>query len=130
MVEFARRWDPLPIHLDDTAADAVFGHGGVNASGTFVLAVSMRLGHQLPAESFPAAVASFGHDEVRFHAPVRGGDVLRLDLEWADKRDSGSRPDCGIASAQVRAINQNGDTVMTRRDTLLVSGTSLPDPGS
>jgi acyl dehydratase len=32
MVEFARRWDQLPIHLDDAAANAVYGDGGVMSS--------------------------------------------------------------------------------------------------
>src|SRR5262245_17335835 len=46
MVEFARRWDPVPIHMDPEAAAGV---GGITASGTYVLAVKSRLLHELPA---------------------------------------------------------------------------------
>ena len=53
MVEFARRWDPVPIHIDPDAAAAAIG--GVTASGAYVLAVKSRLLHELPE-----AVAIFG----------------------------------------------------------------------
>lgn len=45
MVAFAKRWDPLPIHVDDYLAA---GHGGLSAPGLFVLAVKQHLIHQLP----------------------------------------------------------------------------------
>jgi acyl dehydratase len=45
MVEFARRWDPLPIHVDEVAAKA---SGALTAPGLFTLAIKQRLLHQLP----------------------------------------------------------------------------------
>ncbi len=47
MVEFAKRWDPQPFHIDDEAGNAAFG--GITAPGVFVLAVKIRLLHQLPS---------------------------------------------------------------------------------
>ena len=61
MVEFARRWDPVPIHIDPDAAAAI---GGVTASGTYVLAVKSRLLHESPEAV--AIFGSAGYDEVRF----------------------------------------------------------------
>src|SRR5262245_52822626 len=76
MVEFARRWDPVPIHIDPDAAEAI---GGVTASGTYVLAVKSQLLHQLP-ETF-AIFGSAGYDEVHFHEPVRAGDAVHVVME-------------------------------------------------
>lgn len=36
VLDFNRRWDPLPIHLDDAAARAM-GHRGITASGQYTL---------------------------------------------------------------------------------------------
>ena len=35
IVEFAHRWDPQPFHLDEAAADDLFGEGGATAPGVF-----------------------------------------------------------------------------------------------
>jgi acyl dehydratase len=116
MIEFARRWDPVPIHLDpETAAAQV---GGVTASGTYVLAVKSRLLHELPDSV--AIFGSAGYDEVRFHEPVRDGDVVHVVMEWLDVRASRSKPDRGVVRLRISLINQNGVTVMSHLDTLIV----------
>lgn len=56
MVRFAKQWDPMPFHTD-----------GSSAPGIYILAFKQRLIHRLPKM---AVLASFGYDEVRFHAPV------------------------------------------------------------
>ena len=115
MVEFARRWDPLPIHVDDDAGNAVFG--GITAPGVFVLAVKMRLVHQLPPV---AIIASLGYDEVRFHAPMRPGDTVYAVQEWVSKRASESKPDRGIVTIRFSLVNQEGVTILSHLDTVLV----------
>lgn len=119
MVAFAERWDQLPIHLDDDAADAAFGPGGVTAPGVFIMAVRTRLIHQFP-EPQAAAIAALGWDEVRFLAPLRAGDTVYLHQEWLDKRESKSKPDRGIATGRLSLINQDGVTVMSHLDSILV----------
>jgi acyl dehydratase len=116
MVEFAKRWDPLPIHIDDVAGNATFG--GITAPGVFVLAIKQRLIHQLPDAH--AVIASLGYDEVRFHEPVRPNDTLRLDYEWLSRRESKSKPDRGVVTVRLSLINQSGITVMSHLDTVLV----------
>jgi acyl dehydratase len=116
MVEFARRWDPVPIHIDPDAAEA--GIGGVTASGTYVLAVKSRLLHELPEAV--AIFGSAGYDEVRFHQPVRAGDAVHVVLEWLDVRASRSKPDRGVVKLRISLLNQEGVTVMSHLDTLIV----------
>ena len=116
MVEFARRWDPVPIHVDPGAARD--GAGGVTASGTYVLALKSRLLHEIPETV--AIFGSAGYDEVRFHEPVRDGDVVHVVMEWLEVRASRSKPDRGVVRSRISLVNQDGVTVMSHLDTLIV----------
>jgi len=114
MVDFATRWDPLPIHVDDEVATA---HGGLTAPGLFVLAVKQRLIHQLPRH---AVIASFGYDEVRFHQPLRPGDEVHLRYEFVETRPSSSKPDRGIVTVRLTLVKSDDGMVMSHLDTILV----------
>lgn len=115
MVDFAKRWDPLPIHIDDAVAA---GNGGLSAPGLFVLAVKQHLIHQLPEH---AVIASFGYDEVRFHQPLRPGDEVHLRYEFVDSRPSSSKPDRGIVTVRLSLLKSDGAAViMSHLDTILV----------
>jgi acyl dehydratase len=116
MLDFARRWDPVPFHVDEEAGNAAFG--GLTAAGVFVLAVKQRLVHQLPVAV--AIIASLGYDEVRFHEPLRPGDAVHLEFEWAAKRESKSKQDRGVVTVRLSLVNQAGVTVMSHLDTVLV----------
>lgn len=115
MIAFARRWDPVPIHIDPAVAETVVG--GLTASGSYVLAVKARLLHELPAA---AIVGSAGYDEVRFHEPLRPGDSIHVVLEWLDCRASSSKPDRGVVKLRISLVNQHNVTVMSHLDTLIV----------
>ena len=115
MVEFARCWDPVPIHIDPVVADAEVG--GLTASGAYVLAVRSRLLHELPAV---AIIGSAGYDEVRFHEPLRPGDSVHVVLEWLECRPSSSKPDRGVVKLRISLVNQRDVTVMSHFDTLIV----------
>jgi len=112
MVEFAGRWDPVPVHINPETV------GGVTASGTYVLAVKSRLLHELPEAV--AIIGSAGYDELRFHEPVRAGDVVHVVMEWLEARASRSKPDRGVVKLRISLVNQNGVTVMSHLDTLIV----------
>ena len=118
MTDFAQRWDPLPIHLDDEAARAA-GFEGITASGSFLLAVKNRLLYELGMEL--AVVVSFGFDEVRFRTPGRPGDKVQLRLEWHEKRLSNSRPGTGIAKHLCELIRADGAVLLSLYDTVLVA---------
>jgi len=115
IIEFARAWDPLPIHVDEQAA-AAGPFGGLTASGLHILGIRQRLVLRLPIR----AIATFGFDEVRFPAPVRPGDALTLHLSWIDKRLSASKPDRGIVGIGFALFNQHAVEVMRHRDTILI----------
>ena len=116
LVAFARRWDPMPFHVDEAAGHAAFG--GITAPGVYVLALKQQLVHRLPEPH--AVIASLGYDEVRFLEPVRPGDTLHLRLDWLERRLSSSKPDRGIVTIRLSLINQVGAAVMSHLDTILV----------
>lgn len=115
LVDFAKRWDPLPIHVDSEVA---VSNGGPTAPGVFILAVKQRLIHQLPEH---AVIASFGYDEVRFHHPLRPGDEVHLRYEFVETRASSSKPDRGIVTVRLSLVrNDDDEVVMSHLDTILV----------
>jgi acyl dehydratase len=111
VVDFARAFDPQPIHTDPAAA-AQGPFRGLIASGWHTTGIMMRLfaDHYL---SRVASLASPGVDEIRWPAPVRPGDSLRLRVTVAEARRSRSKPDRGLVRTHAELINQNGGTVLT-----------------
>ena len=79
IIAFARQFDPQPIHVDPGFA-ATGPFGGLIASGWHTTGIFMWLfvDHYL---SRVASLASPGVDELRWPAPVRPGDSLRLRTE-------------------------------------------------
>lgn len=111
IVEFAKRYDPQPIHVDvERATRSHFG--GLIASGWHTAAVMMRL----LADNFishVAGMASPGVDEIRWLLPVRPGDTLSIRVTVLEARRSRSKPDRGIVRTLVQVLNQNQEIVMT-----------------
>ena len=94
IVEFARRFDPQPMHVDpEYAATGPFG--GLIASGWHTAGIFMRLyaDHYL---SRVASLASPGIDEVRWPSPLRPGDKLWIRTTILEARRSRSKPDRGL----------------------------------
>ena len=118
IIDFARRYDPQPMHTDpDFAARGRFG--GLIASGWHTGAMMMRLF----ADNFlsPASsVASPGLDELRWHLPVRPGDVLSLRVTILEARPSRKNPEQGVLRSHVEVLNQTGAVVMSLKPVSLV----------
>ena len=110
IVAFGKEFDPQPFHVDPVAA-AVGPYGGLIASGWHTAALVMRLlvDNYLSAES---SLGSAGLDELRWPAPVRPGDTLRVRATVVESRRSLSKPDRGIIKTVVDAVNTDGQTVM------------------
>jgi acyl dehydratase len=118
IIDFARRYDPQPMHTDPEAA-ARGRFGGLIASGWHTAALMMRLfaAHFLsPASS----IASPGIDELRWPNPVRPGDELRLRVTVTEARRSRSKPDQGIVHSFVEVLNQRDEPVMTLKPVSLI----------
>lgn len=111
IVDFARRYDPQPFHLDEAAAKASI-YGGLIGSGWMTCAIAMRMvcDHYLLRA---VSLGSPGVDQIRWKQPVRPGDVLRMRLTVLEVRPSQSKPDRGVVRAGWEVINQRDDVVMT-----------------
>jgi acyl dehydratase len=111
VIEFARRYDPQPFHIDAEAA-AKGAFGGLIASGWHTGSLMMRLlvDHYL---SPVTSLGSPGIDELRWLAPVRPGDTLSVRVTILEARRSQSRPDRGLVRALMEVLNQRRDVVMS-----------------
>ena len=116
MLAFSRKWDPLPMHIDEDAA-LNRGHRGIIASGQFTLCVKQVLMTQAPWRD--ALIGALGFDELRFPCPVYAGDDLTLTIECIDTRPSRSKPDRGIVKFTFRVANQDDETVLDYVDTVM-----------
>lgn len=113
---FAEEFDPQPFHVDEAAAAASI-YGGIIASGWHTGSVLMRL---LTTFLGPSSMGSPGVDELRWRAPVRAGDQLRLRLSVVDTRTSKSKPDRGVVVFDEELLNQRDEVVMSLRATLFM----------
>ncbi len=113
IVEFARKFDPQPFHVDAEAAKSSL-FGNLCASGWHVAAKLMRLFVDNYVDT-RTALGSPGLDELRWLKPVLPGDVLTAWVKCADKVPSKSRPGMGVIHEHWRAVNQRGDVVMTAK---------------
>jgi acyl dehydratase len=111
IIEFARKYDPQPFHVDEEAGRRSI-YGGLIASGWHTLAMVMRLLVDTVA-SRSASMGSPGIDEIRFLKPVRPGDTLSARMIVLDVVPSRSKADRGHVRASYEVFNQNGDKVMT-----------------
>jgi acyl dehydratase len=111
IVDFARRFDPQPFHVDPAVASAS-PFGGLIASGWHTCALFMRLLATGFLNDTPS-LGSPGVDEVRWPTPVRPGDVLSGRLEILETRASQSRTDRGIIRSRGSLTNGHGEKVLT-----------------
>lgn len=111
VVDFARRFDPQPFHVDAKVAEAG-PFGGLIASGWHTAALTMRLLVDGLLNQ-TAGMGSPGLDSVRFPYPVRPGDTLHASVSVVAARPSERKPDRGLVTFRVETQNQAGITVMT-----------------
>ena len=116
MVEFAMRWDPLPIHTDEVAAKQTI-HGGLIASGVYTIAIKQSL--IMSKLSKAKMLGALGWETVRFVRPVRGGDKLSITMDIVSARASRTKPDRGIVRFGVRMSNQDSDVVLATEDVVM-----------
>ncbi len=111
IIDFARRYDPQPFHVDpELAARSTFG--GLIASGWHTIALTMRM----LVESYFSAASSLGSpgiDEIRWLRPVRPGDALRVRVRVLEAKRSRSKPDRGMVRASIETRNGRDEPVLT-----------------
>ena len=110
ILEFAKRYDPQPFHVDDAAAgDSIFG--GLIASGWHTCSLTMRLMvDNLLSRS--ASLGSPGVNQIRWLLPVRPGDTLTARAKVLAVTPSNSKPDRGTVELQYEVRNQDDQPVI------------------
>ena len=113
IIEFARRYDPQPFHTDPVAARAT-QFGGIIASGWHTAGMAMKLlvENYIPRGS---SLGSPGVDELRWHSPVRPGDILSVRVTIVETKPSQSKPDRGLLLSFVEVLNQRRAVVTSWR---------------
>ena len=127
IVAFARDYDPQWFHTDPARAQRG-PFGGLIASGWQSCGIAMRLAAQAVLEG-SESFASPGLEQIRWPAPVRAGDVLRLRIEVLETRRSQTREHLGILRWRWNLYNQRDELVLDLVATSLfdLSG-RLPPP--
>lgn len=105
IVDFARRFDPLPIHIDGTGSP----FGDVIASGMHTLSLFASISSPKFMARL-ALVAGKGFDRLRLPNPVHPGSVLTGTLRVVDVRMSAQKADVHCA---FEMTDQNDELVMT-----------------
>ena len=111
IVEFGRRYDPQPFHIDvEQAKQSAFG--GLIASGWQTCAIGMRL----MVEGYISQTVSLGSpgiDNIRWLKPVRPGDTIAYRRIVLESRASTTRKGVGLVKHRWEAVNQRGELVLT-----------------
>lgn len=108
MLEYARRNDPWPFHIDEEAARKT-PFGGLIASGGYTVTMNYRLGQRLYNSDQQKFAFLGGFDwHITFPVPVRPGDRLRYRTVIGTKRPS-SKPGRGVVNSVESLLNQNGE---------------------
>lgn len=111
ILDFARVYDPQPMHIDPEAA-AQGRFGGLIASGWHLTARVMR---EFVDESPFGATPMLGLriDELCWLKAVRPGDRLQVRREIIEVARSKSRPDRGTIRTATLVTSQGGEPVMS-----------------
>jgi acyl dehydratase len=117
IIEFGQRFDPQPFHIDREAArHSIFGD--LVAPGCLVMCARSWLVNHM--NIIPAYAAGLGVDGLDLHSAVLAGDVLRLEAEVLEARESTSRPQCGFVRMRNRIYNQRDALVLDMVAKMLV----------
>ena len=130
MLEYGRLNDPWPIHIDEDAA-TLSPFGGLIASGGYVITLWYR--SLVEIYNTPRSTWAFlgGLDwKVKFRAPVRAEDTLRVRVTVKDKRPW-IKPGQGMVTLYNELMNQRSEIVCSAEVIVLLA--TRPDsaaPGS
>lgn len=122
IIDFARKFDPQPFHLDEKAAQQSL-FGGLCASGWHTSAIWLR--HLIDHRNREAELMRFrgerparygpspGFEKLRWLKPVYVGDTLTFSTRVREKIDSRSRPEFGLVISDNEALTQNIEPVFS-----------------
>lgn len=118
IIEFALKYDPQPFHTDvEAAKDSIFQ--GLIASGWHTGSVMFRLLYDTGLIK-GGSMGSNGTEHMKWPAPVRPGDTIRVEVEVLNKRLS-SRGDRGYVGLRSAVTNQQGVVVLELKSTQIIA---------
>lgn len=105
-----------PLHLNaDFAEKSPFGQRIVNGLLTLGLVVGLSVSELTEG----TILANLGYDKVVHPNPVFHGDTLYAETVVLDKRESSSRPDCGIVRLKQTGRKPDGTEVVSFERTVM-----------
>ncbi|MBS4024680.1 MAG: MaoC family dehydratase [Clostridia bacterium] len=105
-----------PLHFNlDYCSRTEFGKPLVNSTLTLAMVTGMSV-----RDISQNAIANLSFDEVLIPKPTFEGDTLYAQTEVIERRESKSRPECGIIKVLTLGLNQNKEVVMTFKRNILV----------
>lgn len=117
IISFARKFDPQPFHLDAAVARQTMFKELI-ASGWHTAAITMRLFVRML--NCAEGAIGLGVDELRWPNAVRPNDVLQVEVEIVDLRESRSKPSYGVVRLRYVTTNRGGEIVQTMFASALV----------
>ena len=112
IVEFAEKYDPLWLHVDEERIEKESPFGGLIASGWHSLMSCHRLLVEGDDEEV-AALGSPGVEEVSWRLPVYPGERITVTSTVVDKRPSEKVPDRGLVKVEVVGENEDENEVLS-----------------
>ena len=115
--EFASKYDPQPIHMDEEAAkDSVFGQ--LVGSGWHTAALTMRL--MVDCKPFGnRPIVGLEVSDFKFISPLKPGDRISASGKITKTRRSTTKP-YGYLDVLVETTNQNNQVILSQTWTVLL----------
>jgi len=105
-----------PLHInEDFAAQTEFGRRIVNGIFTLGLVVGLTVAELTEG----TILANLGYDKVVHPNPVFHGDTIYVESEVLEKRESRSRPDCGVVRLKHTGRKPDGTVVIVLERSVL-----------
>lgn len=105
-----------PLHFDsEYASKTEFGKTLVNSTFTLALIAGMSV-----TDISQNAVCNLGWEEVKIPRPTFEGDTLYAETTVLARRESKSRPNCGIVKVETVGKNQKGEIIMSFTRSILM----------
>ena len=108
MLDFARNYDPIPLHLDEDYAKTT-PFGGLIAPG--VMSFMSVWAKYLEQDFFGKELLAGKSTKIEWHKPVYPGDLLsgRAEITRLERRNARN----GLAEVTIEVYNQNGVHVLS-----------------
>jgi acyl dehydratase len=111
ILDFARKYDPQPFHVDEEAARRS-PFGGLIASGWQTAAICHGIVVEGLLKEGSGSLGSPGVDELRWLKPVRPGDTLTVHVEVLAATPARTKSG-GLVKLGYSVRNQTGEEVLT-----------------